>query len=114
MATYAATMARLNEKLLTTFPDTVWHRGVEYPCIAPPIELFKQLTKSTYDDKATFTFQMLEATRATAGIGLRDTLFFDSHYTRQISKGAMLAFEVYAFTADKNDSMVMIRCNIQQ
>lgn len=104
----------LNKGLLATFPETLWFNGAEYNCIAPPLELFKQLNPNTYDAKVTFTFQMKETVRATAGIGLRSVIFFETPYAAVLGKGSMLQFEVYAFGPDKNDSLVLLRCNLKQ
>lgn len=106
-------MDRLNEKLLGVFPDSIWFAGVEYNCVAPPLDVFKTMNPQTYDAKVTFTFQMREADRATAGIELKSTVEFDSPYAAKFGK-ARLQFQVANFQPDKNDSMVRLVCNLLQ
>jgi hypothetical protein len=114
MATWASMMDKLNEKLLVTFPDSITFNGATIPCIAPPLEVFKMLNPSTYDGKVTFTFQIRETDRATAGITLRSVVSFATPYGEALNKDGHLSFEVYTFKPDKNDSMVQLICNLKQ
>ena len=107
-------MDALNEKLLTTFPDAITFNGVTIPCIAPPLQIFKMLNPSTYDGKVTFTFQIRETDRATAGIALRSVVSFATPYGETFNRDGHLNFEVYQFEPDKNDSMVRLICNLKQ
>jgi hypothetical protein len=114
MATWAAQMDALNAKLLSVFPDAITFNGAEIACIAPPLQIFKMLNPSTYDGKVTFTFQILESDRATAGIGLRSVISFATPYGEAFNRDGHLLFEVYQFEPDKNDSMVRLICNLKQ
>ena len=107
-------MAALNAKLLTVFPESITFNGKIIPCIAPPLDVFKTLNPSTYDGKVTFTFQILETDRATAGITLRSNIQFTTPYGETLNRDGHLNFEVYQFSPDKNDSMVQLICNLKQ
>jgi len=97
-------MAALNTALLAIFPDSITFNGATIACIAPPLDLFKTINPNTYDAKVTFSFQILESDRTTAGMKLKDTIEF----------ATPLAFQVANFQPDKDDSIVRLICNIKQ
>ena len=108
-------MNSLNNALLETFPDSIWFNSAEIDCIAPPLDIFKTITPGAYDAKVTFTFQILETDRATAGIEINSTIAFDTPYASRLIKDAtQLTFQVKNFQPDSNDSMVRLICNLKQ
>jgi hypothetical protein len=111
---WADSMAALNTVLAEIFPDSITFNGATIACIAPPLQIFKTLNPSTYDGKVTFTFQMLESDRATAGIGLRSVIRYATPYGETFNRDGHLNFEVYQFEPDKTDSMVRLICNLKQ
>jgi hypothetical protein len=110
---YLATGGALNSGLISTFPDSIWFNGVSYQCIVLPLDIFQTINPQNYDAKVTFTFQIFESDRATAGMNIKDTVEFDSPYAAQFGK-TKLAFQIAKFQPDKNDSMVRLICNLKQ
>lgn len=96
-------MARLNEKLLGIFPDSITFNKAVYECIAPPIEQLRKMQVANYDENATATFQMRELDRLRAGI-----------IPRSVIEHGELKFEVYSIARDANDSLTALRCYLKQ
>ena len=112
---WADAMAELNAALLEIFPDSITFQGATIACIAPPLDLFKTLNPNTYDAKVTFSFQILESDRATAGIKLKDIIEFATPYASTFGEGrTTLAFQVANFQPDNDDSIVRLVCNLKQ
>ncbi len=108
-------MAALGEALLDTFPDSLWVNGVEYECIAPPLDFFKTINPQNYDAKVQFAFQMRKTDRATAGIVLNSAIGFDTEFAAVFKPGeTRLTFEVKHFMPDKNEALVNIVCTLKQ
>ncbi len=107
--------SRMSEALLVAFPDSLWFNGVEWDCIAPPLDIFKTINPQNYDAKVTFTFQMRKTDRAAAGIVLNSPIGFDTEYAAVFTPDATrLTFEVKHFNPDKNDTLVNIVCTLKQ
>jgi hypothetical protein len=110
MTLEALALSRANETLLVKFPDALWFNGVEYGCIAPPVELLKKMQLNMYDANAMAQFQMRESDRATAGISsLARSVITYKHPTL-----GEFAFEVTDMFTDKNDTMIRLVCNLKQ
>ncbi len=108
-------MAALGEALIDTFPDSLWFNGVEYECIAPPLDIFKTINPQNYDAKVTFTFQMRKTDRTAAGIILNSIIGFDTEFAAVFNEDATrLNFEVKHFNPDNNDALVNIVCTLKQ
>ena len=104
---FAATMGRLNEKLLDTFTDELTYDGKVYECIAPPIERLNAMALGPYDPKSEASFQMRLSDFTASGMKLQDS------FTHQIGDFDPLTFSVYAYRADNNDSLVNLRCHLK-
>ncbi len=114
---WADSMAALNGALLEIFPDSIWFNGAQISCIAPPLDVFKTIKPGPYDAKVTFTFQILETDRATAGMKLKDSIEFETPYAKifdENSQATRLTFQIANFRPDDNDSIVQVICNLKQ
>lgn len=107
-------MDKLNEKLLTTFPDTIVCNGTTIECIAPPLEILKKMTAVNYDRNATASFQIRATDCISAKITMRSNVQHATSMLDEKGDAMTLSFEVYAIQPDANDSMVRLVCNLKQ
>ena len=103
----ASAYARQFDELLAAYSTEVEKAitvaGVDFPCIAPPVERMKSLTQGPYDADRTVTFQVKKSDFQSSGLKERDPFTFDT-----------VKFEVKTIRTDPLKAHVEIFAKLRQ